>query len=105
MCSVLKSYTIGNSQKLKKKRPIMLIYLRWHGTSYVFMQFTEPFASLNTGTCKMEITIQIVVISETKWNTFNIMLDTKCSISKSFCFDWTCTEEAHCGTISTDLDI
>lgn len=33
------------------------------------------------------------------------MLDTKCSISKSFCFDRICPEEAHCGTISTDLDI
>lgn len=33
------------------------------------------------------------------------MLDTKCSISKSFCFDQTCPEEAHDGTISTDLDI
>lgn len=33
------------------------------------------------------------------------MLDSKCSINKSFCFDRNCPEEAHCGTISTDLDI
>lgn len=33
------------------------------------------------------------------------MLDSKCSINKSFCFDQICPEEAHCGTISTDLDI
>lgn len=33
------------------------------------------------------------------------MLDSKCSKNKSFCFDRICPEEAHCGTISTDLDI
>lgn len=29
-------------------------------TTYVIMQCTEPFVSRNTGTCKMQITIQIL---------------------------------------------